>query len=69
MHLGERCKKWRKTHGYTQEQIADICHCSASLVSLFESGKRKAPSVMRGFISLGCPIKTREVIDFLEGKQ
>lgn len=61
--IGGRCRAWRVEHGYTQQDIAAAGGCSKSLVSLFEHEKRKAPAVLRGFLSLGYPL---EVCDFLE---
>lgn len=65
--LGGRCREWRLEHGHTQQEIATAGGCSKALVSLFEHGKRKAPAVMRGFMSLGYPLTVEDFTEYLEG--
>ncbi len=37
--IGKRIKSARQEKGYTQEQLAEICHCSPTHISNIEHGK------------------------------
>lgn len=65
--LGGDCRRWRKEHGLTQLDVAAAGGCTKNLVSLFETGKRKAPAALRGFLLLGYPLTVEEIITYLEG--
>ena len=42
MNFNEKLKHFRKEHGYTQEQLADITGFARSTITELESGKKKA---------------------------
>lgn len=54
----ERLKALREDHDLTQQQVADILHCSQVTYYYYESGKREVP--IHAFIRLasyyGCSI-------------
>lgn len=64
--LGEDCRAWRLERGLTQLDIARAGHCTKNLVCLFETGKRRAPGALRGFLRSGYPLTREQLIEYLE---
>lgn len=52
--IAENCKRWRKQHGYTQEQIAlSITHISRKTVSGFECGRQFSERILLWYLVNG----------------
>jgi len=49
--------KWRKDHGLTQEQLANLLGVTKPSISMYESGKRKIPAFLH--LALEC-LKVRK---------
>ncbi len=44
-NIGESLKKWRKTFGVTQKELAENIKISPSVISDYESNRRKSPGI------------------------
>lgn len=77
MTLGEYIKTFRKKHGYTSQEFADLCGVSQTYISFIENekkqsntGKFSTPSIkIVNKIANGLGISVGEAIFMLEGKK
>ncbi len=51
--LGELCKDFRKSKGYTQKQVANELGISPNVISVFERGKTDSAYILFWYIDRG----------------
>lgn len=67
MSVGIYCKRWRKNHNYTVDQVASDTGLSVSMVSMYENGLRTSSVLLMWYLVHG--LKVDKLIAFCEKYQ
>lgn len=67
MKLSEYVSNFRKTHGYSQRKMAELCHCSFQQISKIEKEEVQNPTLqMLKGIATGTGISLQELLTILD---